>query len=772
MRVILISLVILFNTYISQAQPFASIGNWETYIPYNNCNAITASDDIIFSANEISVLGFRPADYSYSFYTKTSGLSDIGISTIGFSKEHNMLLVTYINGNLDLVGPAGNVLNKPSIAQNENITGSRAIKHIYCQGDFAYFSTEFGLIAFDLSIGEFKQTTFTQGISVHASTIMGNYIYISTDLGIYRGALSGVNLVDFGVWEKMGLTSGLPANDFESFAIATMQGKVYADVNDTIMRFDGNSWQHINTYYSNGNISLPYCYTDKSNLKFQVSKNDKNLCIATGVNFAFSLNSGDTLSLYYYNPTQIGNVKDFIIDGSFWVGGSRGFFRSEGSGDVFIGLEGPYRSRITDMAVNKNGTLWCAGDQTNYAYPLFDRSGVYRYHQRKWTNFNPEGNPDFYVGNEGISDVISVAIHPKTQEAYFGSYLFGLIKLDLDDTIETYNYTTAGTALQEAPGDAGRTRVIGMDFDDDDNLWICNYGTPRPIVVWKADGTWESFAAPSATLTHVAIDRFGYKWFVIFGGNVLVFDSGDLNDPGDDRYLQINTSNSNLASSVVRSIEADRDGAIWVGTNDGVTIFNCDVFASNCPGLRPVINPDNFNGRLLEAENIRTMASDGANWMWVGTDNGVFLIDAETYEQELYFTEENSPLFDNNVVKIAYDGSSGLTYIGTERGLQAFRWKATTGETVFNKKEVYAFPNPVRPDYDGYVSITNLVEDCNVKITDVSGNLVYEQKAYGGQAVWDGNSYLGHAAAPGVYLVFLVNDDGSQKMVTKFVLVR
>jgi len=89
-----------------------------------------------------------------------------------------------------------------------------------------------------------------------------------------------------------------------------------------------------------------------------------------------------------------------------------------------------------------------------------------------------------------------------------------------------------------------------------------------------------------------------------------------------------------------------------------------------------------------------------------------------------------------------------------------------------SQDQVVVFPNPVRPDYEGPISIKNLVEDANVKITDLSGNLVFEQKSFGGQAVWDGRNYLGQEATAGVYLVFVVNEDGTQTLVTKFVLIR
>jgi ligand-binding sensor domain-containing protein len=348
----------------------------------------------------------------------------------------------------------------------------------------------------------------------------------------------------------------------------------------------------------------------------------------------------------------------------------------------------------------------------------------------------------------------------------------GLIRITPNDSIQVIDKNTPGTVLEYASGNPGVTRVAGMAFDKDNNLWMVNNITLKPIVVLKNDGTWNNFSFPYAEFSYMTIDRYGNKWIMRRDGQITVYDSGDdIDDESDDRSVTLSSSNSNLGG-VITSIVTDREGAVWVGTNNGVTIYNCNVLESNCPGLRPVINPDNFNGRLLEAEIVRSIAVDGANRKWIGTDKGVFLLDPETYEQILFFDEENSPLFSNKVIKITADGSSGMIYIATDKGLQAYRAEATTGKVFMQKDEILAYPNPVRPDYDGFVAIKNLAEDVNVKITDVNGNLVFEQTSYGGQAVWNCHNYLGQPAASGVYLVFVVNSEGTQKMVTKFVIVR
>lgn len=184
-------------------------------------------------------------------------------------------------------------------------------------------------------------------------------------------------------------------------------------------------------------------------------------------------------------------------------------------------------------------------------------------------------------------------------------------------------------------------------------------------------------------------------------------------------------------------------------------------------GNRPIISQDNFNGYLLGGEEILSIEVDGANRKWVGTKNGLFLLSEDGYEQLLYLNKENSPLFDNEVNKLAFDGQTGMLYVSTSVGIQSFRTSSTVGRPKMNVESCKCFPHPVAPGYDGPIAFPGLADMANVKITDISGRLVYETTALGGQAIWNGSDYNGRRAQSGVYLVFVVNESGGQKKVCK-----
>jgi len=225
----------------------------------------------------------------------------------------------------------------------------------------------------------------------------------------------------------------------------------------------------------------------------------------------------------------------------------------------------------------------------------------------------------------------------------------------------------------------------------------------------------------------------------------------------------------------VTSLAVDRDGQVWVGTTSGPVIFDGgpNIFDIDNVGSRRKVLQDSIVAFLLETEDIRTIAIDGANRKWFGTRNGIFVQSPDGETQIAHFTEDNSPLFDNVVKVLRFDDDSGRMYVGTDAGVQVYR---TETEVASNRhsSNVYTFPSPVRPDYEGDIYIKGLARDANVKITDLNGKLVHETQALGGLAKWNGEDYTGRRATTGVYLVWSTGTaafDTPDSFVTKILIV-
>jgi ligand-binding sensor domain-containing protein len=216
----------------------------------------------------------------------------------------------------------------------------------------------------------------------------------------------------------------------------------------------------------------------------------------------------------------------------------------------------------------------------------------------------------------------------------------------------------------------------------------------------------------------------------------------------------------------------DLDGEVWVGTDEGIGIFynpSTILTDNDYDCVRPLVNFDGYVQYLLETEVITAIAVDGDNRKWIGTDrSGVFLLSPDGTEQLYHFTEENSPLFSNQVIDIAIN-DDGEVFIGTANGIIAYKGTASSSNEDYS--DVYAYPNPVPAGYDGLIAVKGLIQDSDIKITDINGVLIYSTRSEGGQAVWNGKNFDGREARPGVYLVFAATPDGGEKVVTKVLII-
>lgn len=112
---------------------------------------------------------------------------------------------------------------------------------------------------------------------------------------------------------------------------------------------------------------------------------------------------------------------------------------------------------------------------------------------------------------------------------------------------------------------------------------------------------------------------------------------------------------------------------------------------------------------------------------------------------------------------------TGEVFFATDNGIISYQGEATEGGNDF--ENVYAYPNPVRETYDGPITITGLVNNSDIKITDISGNLVYTTTSLGGRAVWDGKNLNGNRVKTGVYLIFCSDQAGEKTHISKLLFI-
>ena len=300
--------------------------------------------------------------------------------------------------------------------------------------------------------------------------------------------------------------------------------------------------------------------------------------------------------------------------------------------------------------------------------------------------------------------------------------------------------------------------------------WIADY---KNGLLSNSEGNFKSYSPNSLDTLYqtrrdsIVLDLDGNRWMRQgnFSG-ILVVSSKNQR-----QFVSTGAGSGNLPSENVKSLALDRDGQMWVGTDKGVVVFdnpNAVFSGKNFDAYTPVFE----RRRLLGNEIITSIAIDGGNRKWMGTRNGIFLFNPDGTELVSNFNEKNSPLPSNEISYITAELNTGEVYIRTPKGMVSYRGTATEGILKQDESGVKVFPNPVRPDFDGTIGIEGLVENAFVKITDIAGNLVFETRANGGTAIWNGNTLSGGRVKTGIYLIFSANAKGEETLVSRLAVVK
>src|SRR5437762_5277067 len=730
---------------------------WKEYLPYNSAIDLAAGDNKIYCATPYSLFTVDLADHSIERLSRMTGLAETGISAICYNEGNRKLFIAYANSNIDIIYRT-DIFNIPDI-KRESIVGDKSIYNIYSLADNYYLSTGLGVIVVDGNRYEIKDSWIIgnngDNVRVNGLTSDANFFYAATDEGLKRIPVNNANPSSYLNWQLLSGANGLSAGSCADVIDAS--NKVIVLKNDSLFALNGNSW---NLFYADGNKITAI---NSSGGKIAVCHR-----LAGPVSKVVILNADGSVSkIIQQNGVTPFPRKALLYNGSYWIAdqfNGLSKFSSGSTADEVYSPNSPESIASGEMLEYNDVFYASAGevnDSWNYQY---NGNGIYRYKNGEWKNFNRFHYPVL----DSMLDFITVAVDTRDESVWAGSFGGGLLHIKTDETFEIFKQNSP---LMPHPLDPSSYRVAGLLFDRESNLWISNFGSLQPLLVRKADNTWKSFSLPFTlvenALAQIVTDDANQLWIISPLGNGLIcYDHGNSIDDINDDHWKIYRSgagNGNLPSNNVLCIAKDKSGFIWVGTDDGIGVIQCaqDVFNTGCEAILPIVQQGNFGGYLFKGENVSSIAVDGADRKWVATRNGVWLISADGEKVIERFTEDNSPLLSNEVRKIAVNKKTGEVYFATAKGICSFRGSATEGGE--DNSNVLVFPNPVPPNFGGTIGIRGLAENSIVKITELAGRLVYQTRALGGQAVWDGRDYKGRKISSGIYLVLVSNDDRSQK---------
>ena len=760
------------------AQNDLKIGQWRAHFPYRTGISVAQSDKSVFWATGLSVLRMDKTDFSIEKFDKINALSDVGARLVRYNAATKQLLVAYENNNLDLVntenteGSAATV-NLPDIKNNVNIIGDKTIYNVAFDGSAAYLACGFGISKLDLVRHEFVFTTFTK-IRVFGVAVFDGKLWAATENGLfYVPNNANTNLSDFSIWQKLNATNGAPPQ-YASRNLTVFDGKLFFDINDTLEVLQQNRPVKV---LNQAGFTLKFITSEGKDLVAGFYKSDDQGRV-------FLLNNALTVRNIangcINRPTEA--VQDAA--GRMWFADQYNSYRFQNKPTdgqcTTVEFDSPYSRDAFDIAATDT-SVWVAFGGINGINPRSLSDGFATLTKDgKWLNYNGLYS-QVLIDSSANLDANCVAINPKNGKTYVGTFPGGVVEMTGTKITKIWNETNS--AVQRAVGDPNRRRIAGLDFDKNGVLWVSNNLAERPLIALKADGkTWLKMAAlPTTNVFQLIVDAAGLKWLIVKGSAVglVIYDEGkNIDDLSDDKIKLLDNSNlpKDLQSTNINCITPDLDGRVWVGTSSGVAVFECgsNPFSSTCNARLVVSSLGSINEYLLREKNVNVIAVDGANRKWFGTSSGLFVTSSDGREEIAKYNIENSPLPSNNITALAIR-PSGEVFVGTDRGLMSLRGEATEGGT-FNAAEdkIVAFPNPVRPNYDGDIAIKGFARDADVKIADVNGNVVFETRALGGQAIWHGKDFNGQRVATGVYLVLATNTrslDNPEGVVAKILFI-
>ncbi|MGH2552912.1 MAG: two-component regulator propeller domain-containing protein [Chitinophagaceae bacterium] len=750
---------------VSVAQdPIPPIGQWREHLPYNSAIDVTSGDGKVFCATPYSLFSVTISSQVIERMSRVTGLHETGISVINYDEANKKLFIAYSNSNIDIIY-RNDIYNIPDIKRS-TIIGDKTIYNIYPLGKLYYLSTGLGVIVMDGDRYETKDSWYIgiggNPIKVNGFTSDENFFYAATEEGLKKVARTVSNPANYTNWQLVSGNGGLSAGACKN--VFNVQGKIIVQKNDSLFVQNGSSWTLLYT------DAWPFVNCNSSENKILICERQIN-----GISRVVILNNNGTVSRTLDNVGAVSFPrKAILVNNDPWVADQFACLSHFGSTSNYQQYipNSPQAIASGEMMVYNNifyATAGSVSDAWNYEY---NGDGIFSFSSGNWNNINRYR----YTQLDTLLDYLAIAIDKRDETLWAGSYGGGLLHLKPGPAFEIFKQNNLGATI----GDPNSYRVAGLSFDKDHHLWISNFGSAQPLRVRKNDGSWKSFVLPfnlyANALSQIIVDNNNFKWMVSPLGNGLIsYDHGvSIDNTADDRWRRfgVGTGQGNLPSNEVLCVANDKSGLIWVGTSDGIGVIQCpeETFGTPaCDAVWPIVPNGNFAGFLFKGMGVKSIAVDGADRKWVATKNGVFLISPGGEKVIYRFTEDNSPLLSSDVKKIVIDGKTGEVYFATLKGICSFRSTATEGGE--KNEEVLVFPNPVPPGYAGTIAIRGLVNNAIVKITELDGRLVFQTKALGGQAVWDGRNYKGQKISSGVYLV-LVNDDGKkEKIATKIFFI-
>ena len=759
-------------------------GSWRMHLPYTRAVALEEKGEQLEVATYAGIFTFDRKEGSIGILDKVNGLSDLGISCYARHPSQDVAMIGYENGNIDLI--KGNSIRNLTEIIKSSGTGSKRINRIHFSGNLAYLSCDFGIVVYNIGKEEVRESNSTMGaggktIQVFDCLKFADTLYSITREGL-RKIAANLPLKNTGLWQNIGPEAGIPSNPLDLLTLDSLgPGELVL-----------GSWSGLH-YKIGGNFPLR---TVLGGRVYAVRKMQNRVLACVEDNVVEMDENGQEkfriIDSEYYK--KISRPSAAIIDreGVIWVSDlDNGMLRISKSDTTRILPNGPLFQESFSLSSYKDKVILHAG---GYTYPTGNQSneissGFAEFSGGEWKTFNRQTYPKMPL----VKDITHSFFDPGSQELYLSTFGYGILTRNEENQFGILNDSTTEGGLcnifipdciynagNPAEVNLGKTyiRITSSCKDAAGKLWATCFNNTRGSVRYRSPGSneWQIVNLPSANdefPMEVTSDESNQKWVRMAPGR----QSDDaaiwvLDSTGNKKIkLTSDPSFGGLPSNEVYDLKEDKSGYIWLGTTKGLAVFynpSNAFFSGGLSASTPIFPPE--AGRpVLENEVVTSIEIDGANRKWIGTkDNGVWLFNEDITQVIRQFNTSNSPLISNFIYDIVVNKVTGEVFFATDKGLISYQGDATENLDENGKvlpdacaaERIKIFPNPVPKNFSGNIAVQGLAPNAEVRFVSPSGKLVYKTEARGSMATWNGYSYDGKKAEPGIYLMISTSPDG------------
>ncbi|MGM9811992.1 MAG: hypothetical protein ACI30V_04025 [Muribaculaceae bacterium] len=782
-----VSLMVILSAIAAQA----AIGTWKIHPIFGSVptNAVDVGGKVYYLVSN-NLYCYDKETSENATYDRSNYLNDSQISNIYYNYSKKYLLVAYKNSNIDIVCSDGKVVNIPDIA-NALLTTAKTINDVTFADGAAYVATAFGYVVINDEKFEIAESRI-YNVNITSAAKVGGTLLLGSANGLYYGNASKAHST----------MSTLTLNtNYKSTKIYPLEGNAFIQYGSTTATYevaldDANEPADITLKASIASAVPTFVQPVKSLDAVIVGY------ITTPCYYTVSADGSAATRVALPSSTQNEIITSQETDGSWWTIGANGLRKITIDGTTATTVLDYQRINastcsnpffLTYDKVNDKLYVTNSGKQTNYGAGVNEVTTLNTLSNSQWSEINPVITQNRNSSRKYLYNTFYPLFDPDDSHTfYLGSEYEGFFKFTDNEQVAHWDWTNS--PMQDYK--SYNCHVGAYQFDKSGNLWLLQAEATNPLMVLPKDKlNAENPSASDWIIPDVTFSANYRQFLVITKHNIKVYTNGNwasrmvfIDDNGDPsgpitkqeyRYLStLDQDMRNFSWNWLFCLVEDKDGMVWVGADTGVARY--DPVKCAAQGDAQVYRPkvprnDGTNNAdyLLDGVRVNCIAVDGTNRKWIGTNtSGLYLVSADGTEIIEQFTTANSILPSDRIISVCCNPNNNKVYVGVEGGLLEYESDSTTPSQSYD--DVYVYPNPVRPEYTGVITIKGLMENSLVKIADVSGNVVAQLQSNGGMATWDGCNSDGSRVKSGVYFVLASEneDETSNAVVAKFLIIR